>query len=253
MLGTLTPGRLRSYLVDALKDSPGNDGLVQRFQALVWPDSPPGWQYVDRLPIEPRMAEVFRRLTALGSDEPLIYKFDSRAQGYFQEWLGRLEDRIRRDDLHPALISHLAKMRKTMPTLCLLLTLADGQDSPVDLAHTEMSGEWCGYFESHARRIYSCVVSPQLKAAADLADKLRKGVIGKDGSVTKRDIYRNQWTGLDTPDNVGDALKVLEDAGWVRTANDEVGPYGGRPVDRWWVNPKIVRGTQTFEYSPDTN
>jgi putative DNA primase/helicase len=241
MLGTLTPGRLRSYLVDAIRDSPGNDGLVQRFQLLVWPDSPTGWRYVDRLPVESRMADVFRRLAALDPDEPLTYKFDERAQGYFEEWLTDLEGRIRRDDLHPALISHLSKMRKTMPSLSQLLTLADAQDSPIDLAHAQMAGDWCHYLESHARRIYSCVVSPRMRAASELAEKLRKGVVGVEGSLTRRDVYRNQWTALDTPDAVGDALKILEDAGWVRPANEQPGPFGGRPADRWLVNPKVLK------------
>ncbi|MGA7235935.1 MAG: YfjI family protein [Bryobacteraceae bacterium] len=243
MLGGITPGRLRSYLVDALKDGPTNDGLIQRFQILVWPDAPPEWRYVDQLPAENRMGEVFQRLTAMDLDEPLTFKFDDRAQGFFQEWLGCLEARIRRDDLHPALTSHLGKMRKTMPALCLLLTLGDAQESPVDLAHAEMAADWCEYLESQANRVYACVVSPRMKAAADLAEKLRKGVIGKEGSVTRRDIYRNCWSGLDTPESAGDALKVLEDAGWVRPADDQSGAFGGRPMDRWLVNPKVKQGT----------
>jgi putative DNA primase/helicase len=242
MLGGITPGRLRSYLVDALKDGPTNDGLVQRFQILVWPDAPPEWRYVDQLPLENRMGEVFQRLTAMDFDEPLIYKFDDRAQAFFQDWLGHLERRIRRNDLHPALISHLGKFRKTMPSLCLVLSLADARESPVDLAHAEMAADWCEYLESHARRVYACVVSPRMQAAADLAEKLRKGAVGRDGSLTRREVYRNQWTGLDTPDNVADALKVLEDAGWVRPANDESGPFGGRPMGRWLVNPKLKQG-----------
>jgi putative DNA primase/helicase len=47
MLGGIQPGRLRSYLVDALEDGPSNDGLIQRFQLLVWPDTPADWRYVD--------------------------------------------------------------------------------------------------------------------------------------------------------------------------------------------------------------
>src|SRR5205823_14732586 len=35
MLGGIQPGRLRSYLVDALRDGPSNDGLIQRFQLMV--------------------------------------------------------------------------------------------------------------------------------------------------------------------------------------------------------------------------
>ena len=38
--GGIPPARLRAYLADVLKDGPSNDGLMQRFQLLVWPDSP---------------------------------------------------------------------------------------------------------------------------------------------------------------------------------------------------------------------
>jgi putative DNA primase/helicase len=44
MLGGIQPGRLRSYLADALEDGPSNDGLIQRFQLLVWPDTPADWR-----------------------------------------------------------------------------------------------------------------------------------------------------------------------------------------------------------------
>src|SRR5438270_13979821 len=50
MLGGIQPGRLRSYLVNALEDGPSNDGLLQRFQLLVWPDTPVDWHYLDRKP-----------------------------------------------------------------------------------------------------------------------------------------------------------------------------------------------------------
>src|SRR5208337_5133671 len=50
MLGGIQPARLRSYLADALQDGPLNDGLLQRFQLLVYPDIPQDWQYVDRAP-----------------------------------------------------------------------------------------------------------------------------------------------------------------------------------------------------------
>jgi putative DNA primase/helicase len=245
MVGGITPGRLRSYLVDALKDGPSNDGLIQRFQILVWPDATPEWRYIDRLPAPNRMGDVFRRLTSLDPDMAPVLTFTNIAQAYFEEWLGALEARIRRDDLHPALISHMAKMRKTMPALCGLLTLADGQEGPIDLDHTKMAADWCEYLESHARRVYACVVSPRMKAAADLAAKLQKGSVsvGEDGAIARRDIYRHGWTGLDTPDSAGEALEILRDAGWVRQQPSTPGPSGGRPPDRWLVNPKIRQNT----------
>jgi putative DNA primase/helicase len=198
------------------------------------------------------MVDVFQRLTKLDAEAPLLYKFNDMAQEFFEQWLGRLEARIRRDDLHPALVSHLGKMRKTMPALCLLLTLADAQESPIDLAHAEMAEAWCEYLESHARRVYACVVTPRMKAAADLAAKLKKGDVGENGTVTRRDIYRCQWTGLDDPDKVSDALEILRDVGWVRPSPSEPTPFGGRPADRWLINPKIRGKDKCFENAQDT-
>src|SRR5260370_19751447 len=50
MLGGIQPGRLRSYLADAIKAGPNNDGLIQRFPVLEWPHTARGWKYVDRTP-----------------------------------------------------------------------------------------------------------------------------------------------------------------------------------------------------------
>ena len=62
ILGGIQPGRLRSYLADALEDGPANDGLIQRFQILVWPDVNRDFQQIDRPPdreAEERAAKVF--------------------------------------------------------------------------------------------------------------------------------------------------------------------------------------------------
>ena len=58
MVGGIQPGRLRSYLADALHDGPSNDGLIQRFQLLVWPDTDLEWEYVDRRPDQAVEAQV---------------------------------------------------------------------------------------------------------------------------------------------------------------------------------------------------
>lgn len=80
MLGGIQPGRLRSYLAEALQDGPSNDGLVQRFQLLVWPDTEPGWEYVDRAPdeaSEEQAALVFRKLVELDAEDPLRFRCGS--------------------------------------------------------------------------------------------------------------------------------------------------------------------------------
>src|ERR1039457_1089808 len=128
MLGGIQPGRLRSYLADALKDGPSNDGLIQRFQLLVWPDTAPDWEYVDRPPdpaSELTAERVFRNLVQWDTEGPMRYRFAADAQGLFVDWLARLEVRVRGEELHPALVSHLSKYRSLMPSLALLFELAD--------------------------------------------------------------------------------------------------------------------------------
>src|SRR5215472_2961362 len=127
MLGGIQPGRLRSYLVDALEDGPSNDGLIQRFQLLVWPDTAPDWNYVDRAPdaASEQAARVFRKVVEMDAENAARFRFDPDAQELFIEWLAELEAKIRGDELHAALISHLSKYRSLMPSLALLFHLAE--------------------------------------------------------------------------------------------------------------------------------
>src|SRR4029077_3271634 len=81
LLGGIQPGRLRSYLADALRDGPSNDGLMQRFQLLVWPDLD-SWEYVDRAPdaaAEEQAAHVFRKLVELDPESPTRFRFAPEA------------------------------------------------------------------------------------------------------------------------------------------------------------------------------
>jgi hypothetical protein len=248
MLGGIQPARLRSYLVDALEDGPNNDGLIQRFQLTVWPDTEPGWTYVDRAPdgaSEQQVAQVFRELVDLDPENPRRFHFAPEAQELFIDWLTELEAKVRGSDLHSALISHLSKYRKLMPAVALLCELANGADGgnkqvdTVSLENARKAAGWCDYVESHARRIYSCIVTPQLRAARELADKIKKRAVGLDGFFTNRDVYLKGWSGLDSPDVVMLAVEVLEDAQWVRNVSKESGFLGGRPSKRYVVNPRI--------------
>ena len=249
MLGGIQPGRLRSYLVDALEDGPSNDGLIQRFQLLVWPDTAPDWNYVDRAPdavSEQQAARVFRKLVELDAENPARFRFAPDAQELFIEWLAELEAKIRGDELHPALVSHLSKYRKLMPALAVLFHLAEtaagnGDADTVSLRHAQQAAAWCEYLESHARRVYSCIVTPQLRAARELADKIKHRKVGTDGFFSCRDVYLKGWSGLDSPEAVKQAAEVLQDAGWVRdVCGESLDPLGrGRPSNRYEVNPGV--------------
>lgn len=253
LFGNIQPARLRTYLVDALEDGPANDGLFQRFQVIVWPDTPREWRLIDRPPDADAAAQarkVFHALTEMSIDEPRRLSFATDAQELFNDWLSELETKIRGGQLNPALMAHLSKYRSLMPSLALLFEHADwaaglGGGESVSLDHARQAADACDCLESHARRVYSCIVSPGLKAARDLAEKVQHKQVGKldeKSSVfvfSARDVYLKQWSGLDTPERVFGALEILCDAVWVRPELKESGPSGGRPGTRYLVNPRI--------------
>ena len=166
-------------------------------------------------------------------------KFLSDAQELFIAWLTELEAKCRGIELHPALVSHLAKYRSLMPSLALLFELADGETETVSLQHAQQAAAFCDYLESHARRIYSMVISPEVQAASELSRHLAAGWKREEEMFTARDVYRNAWRGLSTPEAVRQALGILTDAGWLRPSELKEGK--GRPTELYLMNPKIVR------------
>jgi len=265
LLGGIQPSRLRKYLADALYDGPQNDGLFQRLQLMVYPDPIKEWVYTDRLPQREAIAKagrLYQRLVDLDVEQPRLYKFDPLAQELFVDWLTRLEKKLRNAELHPALLCHLSKYRSLMPSLALLFQLADddpdkasegfdgfggGGGCPlpnnetylVSLEHAKQAAAFCEYLEAHAQRVYSMVISPERAAAAELGRHLAAGWKRTEGTFTVRDVYRNDWSRLDTPERVRTALEILKDAGWVRQIESE--RPTGRPSEVYAINPRLLR------------
>jgi hypothetical protein len=136
-----------------------------------------------------------------------------------------------------------------MPSLALLFELAERagfegstlarSENFVGLKNTRLAAAWSSYLESHARRVYSCVSTPQMHAAHQLAAKIRQRKIGASGFFTCRDVYFKGWGGLDSPEAVKQAADVLVDAGWLRDISTEPSRQGGRPSNRYQVNPRL--------------
>lgn len=244
VFGGVQPARLRGYLVDVLKDGPSNDGLIQRFQLLVWPDFDGEWSYIDRLPnrdAQQRAESIYRPLLELNTESPLRLKFAPDAQQMFIAWLTALETKLRSDDTPPILQAHLAKYRKLMPALALLFALADGHSKTVPLGSARRAAAWCEYLEPHARRVYASSLAPEQAAAQTLSRKLKSGWKRAEGIFTLRDVYRPQWTGLTTPDETRAALHVLCECHWVRKTQ-ATPDAAGRPSETYAINPRIVKG-----------
>jgi hypothetical protein len=50
LIGGIQPGKLKAYIDEAIANGGGADGLLQRVQLLVWPDSVGEWKQADRWP-----------------------------------------------------------------------------------------------------------------------------------------------------------------------------------------------------------
>ncbi|MGI9072566.1 MAG: YfjI family protein, partial [Bryobacteraceae bacterium] len=251
LFGGIQPARLIEYLGSAVTGGLSDDGLMQRLQVLVWPDAPSEWVNVDREPdanAGKTAARVFRLLAGLSAEDPLIFRFAPGAQALFDDWYADLQKQIRDPEMHPALASHLSKYAKLMPALALLFELADQiaigavATLTVSLEHAKQAAEWTVYLESHARRIYSSITRPEMRAAAELAAKIKRRALGE--SFSGRDVYRRGWTGLDNPEGVKVALDILEDHEWVRHLPQQTSQTRGRPaLTIYTVNPKMWSAT----------
>ncbi len=234
VLGGIQPGPLASYVREAAGDGRGADGLLQRFQLLVWPDEPADWRNVDCWPDTEAKTSAFRVFERLATLDPLAVggrdddglpylRFDQAAQEAFDVWRHDLEGRLRSGE--PEIIeAHLSKYRSLVPSLALLCHLADEpHGGPVTLAAMLRAADWREYLEAHARRLYSQGLGADYSAAHALAARIRRGEV--TNSMRPKDIYDRHWSGLDT-DATYRALSVLEDCGWLRLV--EV-PTRGRP------------------------
>jgi hypothetical protein len=251
MLGGLQPSKLREYLRSAVYGGKGDDGLAQRLQMLVYPDIAPDWVQVDRLPdiaAATAAEDVFTRLATLDPitlgarqvypDSIPVFRFAEDAQVLFNAWWSELENSLRGDERHPALESHISKYRKLVPALALLNHLITGSQGDIGIDSLRRAIGWQKFLLTHANRAYAAVTSATMDSAKTLSRHIRRGALN-DG-FTVRDVYRNNWSLLNTAKEAFEAVEVLVDLGWLRAEQDkQVNGTDGRPTVRYYINPRL--------------
>lgn len=251
MLGGTQPGRIAEYIRHAVRGSAGDDGLIQRFGLLVWPDTVGDWRNVDRWPdgdakraafkvfenmntFSPDAIGAQRDADIAGEPEGLPFlRFLQDAGGLFLEWRTDLERRLRSGELHPAMESHLAKYRKLVPGLALLLHLANGGTGPVSERATLQALAWAEYLETHACRAYASVAMPEVGAAKAIIAHIRKGNLPR--TFASWQVWRPGWSLLTDRVQVAEALGLLVELGWLAATKTDT---GGRPGTMYSVNPR---------------
>ena len=250
VFGGMTPATLEKPIRDA--DQFGGDGFIQRFGLLMIPDAP---AYVpqDRKPDEAAAAWFCGVVLSLHQRAEQMQqaavggfagiRFSPDAVDIFEMWRSaHLEILIRDETLPQSLRGHLAKYRKLVPAIALLLLhLFEERSDAISGDMVEQALRWAAVCESHARRAYGAALSAERSSARLLAKRILDRHIGWDTTgnapvpFAVRDVYRNDWSGLDV-DQAKAAVETLIDYGW---ASLETIRTGGRSAYRVIVNPNV--------------
>jgi hypothetical protein len=224
----------------------GDDGMIQRFSLLVWPDQSPDWKEADRYPDSLARETAWRVFDHLDQLTPAsvgaqtdqfetipFLRFDSDALGVFREWRADLERQLRSGDLSPALESHLAKYRTLVPAVALISHLADGERGEIAEGAVMRSLAFAEYLETHARRAYASGSEVATVAAKAILVKIRRREL--QNGFTARDVHRPRWSNLSDKTQVHAGLELLVECDWLAVTERET---GGRPSVVYSINPR---------------
>jgi hypothetical protein len=247
VFGGFQPDRIKAYVRLSQRGSSKNDGLLQRFQLLVWPDPVVSLRLVDRLPDQSAINRYHQAILSLPvlaerpilgarrlHNGPQLLHFNSDAQDIFNSWYVTNEGLLNRGGLDSARQSHFAKYRSLIPALALLFHLLDGHDGHVCQDCLLRAIGFAKYLKKHANRIYSSASGYDHAGMRLLADRLLQGKI-QDGFSARGLLIKN-WSGLTCKEQAQSAIDGLVEYGWLSEAEIRT---GGRPSVRYALNPKV--------------
>jgi Protein of unknown function (DUF3987) len=255
ILGGIQPSKFHVYLA-LTKNDIENDGLLQRFQTLVYPDTPNGeLEVVDRPPDKEARELVFSIFATLAKMDFVacgaqteehakipFFHFSEQAQQFFYDWSRSIEMK-RRAESESIIVEHLSKFDSLMPSLALIFHLVERANwefqrsvsqllpepaQQISLENAKLASAWCEYLESHARRIYGLALDLSGQAAQRILNKIEEGAL--HDNFNERDIYRRGWSFLDSKELVHAAIAELLETGWLRENKVAKTQQLGRPL-----------------------
>jgi hypothetical protein len=246
VFGGFQPDRVKAYVQFSQRGSSKNDGLLQRFQLLVWPDPVGNFKLIDRVPNQQAIAKYNQAVLNLPKLEQQslqgarrlpngsqLLHFSPKAQQAFNTWFVQNETLLSTGGLDPARQSHFAKYRSLIPALALLFHLLDGHPGPVCEDCLNRAVAFADYLKKHADRIYASVSGHDHAAVRMLAERLLDGQL-PDG-FTCRTLTLKGWAGLATKEQAQAAIDALVEYDWLIETEIR---SGGRPTVKYALNPQ---------------
>ena len=251
VIGGLQPTKFNAYVSAITKGGKSDDGFLQRFQMLIYPEKPKAWKHIDRSPnkdASKQVEQLFERIAELpfrknnSQSERISIRFDSDAQTIADSWYEKHENRLFNETMSPIMESHLSKFRSLMPSLALIFEVSDllgktanSIPSSISTESTRLAIRWCEFLELHAMKAYGEHLNPALASARTLYKKIKSGAV-KDFDRC-RDLYRHGWKGLSNMKDLEGALGVLKSYGWIRV--EMISPPTGRRFEVLRLHPSV--------------
>lgn len=241
--GTIQPEKLLGYLQQNINNL-ANDGFIQRFQLLVYPDKKP-WQLKEKSPdlfAQDRILLICQSIASMdflaygaiqdapryeGEESKPYFRFSPEAQLFFNDWIQKHQrEKLEGNDCG-VIVEHLSKYRSLMPALALIdhiINVADQKKAlgPVSLESAEKAAAWCDFLESHARRIYG-MLSGDFKdtgkpqKADELLAWMRKQSQGHGTPLSRRFMLR--YSKFRTSKELDLLLSDLRSMGYIEPVN----------------------------------
>ncbi len=243
LFGTAQPQRIANLV--ATSTAKHDDGMIQRLQLLAWPDLAGDWVPADRPPnaaARDAATACCQRLSELQSgavgaewDDPEglpFLRLCDEAREAFEGYRAQLEAKLRSGSLPEHLGAHLSKFRGLVPRLALILHLAGRGVGRIALEPMCVAIQWAHYLEAHSRRMYASVDMVTSDTARLLLRRIRNAEL-HDG-FSQRDITQKGWSGLRDTAEVQQALRALQEFGWLRSTKIDT---GGRAKEVFQIHP----------------
>ncbi|MDE4453974.1 YfjI family protein [Psychrobacter sp. DAB_AL62B] len=269
VMGGIQPDKLEMYLEQTMRGL-GNDGLMQRFQMMVYPDPLPRCKEKDIAVNKESRDAVYElfiavdglfegKLVSYGANESNEYykrpyfRFADDAYNVFMDWYDTLQAKAD-DTEHEVIAQHLLKYGRLIPALALIFHLVDcieigSRLGGVSLKALQAAIAWGDMLETHMLRVYSCITDNSHLKASLLGNKilalLKKPSDKTDKTdwishgFTARSLKRKNWKGLTDDNAVQTAIDVLIEHDWLDYKEVKSTGQGGRPTERYWINPKL--------------
>lgn len=266
VMGGIQPDKLEMYLEQTMRGL-GNDGLMQRFQMMVYPDPLPRRKEKDIAVNKESRDAVYElfiaadglfegKLASYGANEPNEYykrpyfRFADDAYNVFMGWYDALQAKAD-DTEHEVIAQHLLKYGRLIPALALIFHLVDCIETGSRLGGVSLNAAiaWGDMLETHMTRVYSCITNNSHLKASLLSNKilamLKKPSDKTDKTdwishgFTARSLKRKNWKGLTDDNAVQTAIDVLIEHDWLDYKEVKSTGQGGRPTERYWINPKL--------------